>query len=266
MNHLLRAHAPISDAGWELLDQEARERLAPALAARKLVDFSGPHGWEHSATNLGRISAAGHQRRASGCPAASVASCRSSSCGRTSTSPAGRAPRRRSRRRRRRPRAARRRRAPDRGGRERRRLPRLAGRDQRHRRGLAARADTSSARPPTATRSRSPARSSGCSSSGIAGPYGLALGREQYRLRDRDRRARRLPAARAPAQDPRRPDRLGAGRQRSGRAQPARRRLHVRVRPGPRRSATTRTTARSCGSISRRASASTSPRRRPRWR
>jgi uncharacterized linocin/CFP29 family protein len=30
--------------------------VAPALAARKLVDFSGPHGWEHSATNLGRTS------------------------------------------------------------------------------------------------------------------------------------------------------------------------------------------------------------------
>jgi uncharacterized linocin/CFP29 family protein len=56
MNHLLRSNAPISDAGWELLDGEARERLAPALAARKLADFSGPHGWDHSATNLGRTS------------------------------------------------------------------------------------------------------------------------------------------------------------------------------------------------------------------
>jgi uncharacterized linocin/CFP29 family protein len=56
MNHLLRSHAPVSDAGWKLLDQEARDRVAPALAARKLVDFSGPLGWEHSATNLGRIS------------------------------------------------------------------------------------------------------------------------------------------------------------------------------------------------------------------
>ena len=56
MNHLLRTHAPISDAGWELLDAEARERLTAALAARKLVDFTGPHGWEHSATNLGRTS------------------------------------------------------------------------------------------------------------------------------------------------------------------------------------------------------------------
>jgi len=55
MNHLLRSHAPISDVGWKLLDDEARERLTPALAARKTVDFSGPHGWDYAATNLGRI-------------------------------------------------------------------------------------------------------------------------------------------------------------------------------------------------------------------
>ena len=53
-NHLLRGHAPISDAGWALIDEEARERLGVALAARRLVDFAGPHGWDHSATNLGR--------------------------------------------------------------------------------------------------------------------------------------------------------------------------------------------------------------------
>ena len=57
MNHLLRSAAPITESGWELLDDEARERLTAALAARKLVDFSGPHGWEHSATNLGRTDA-----------------------------------------------------------------------------------------------------------------------------------------------------------------------------------------------------------------
>jgi uncharacterized linocin/CFP29 family protein len=56
-NHLLRSHAPISDAAWSEIDEEARERLVAALAARKLVDFSGPHGWEHSATGLGRIAA-----------------------------------------------------------------------------------------------------------------------------------------------------------------------------------------------------------------
>jgi uncharacterized linocin/CFP29 family protein len=59
MNHLLRSHAPISDAVWSMLDEEARERLTPALAARKLIDFSGPHGWEYSATNLGRTTVVG---------------------------------------------------------------------------------------------------------------------------------------------------------------------------------------------------------------
>jgi uncharacterized linocin/CFP29 family protein len=57
VNHLLRSHAPVSDTGWQLLDDEAKERLSAALAARRLVDFSGPHGWEHSATTLGRTQA-----------------------------------------------------------------------------------------------------------------------------------------------------------------------------------------------------------------
>jgi uncharacterized linocin/CFP29 family protein len=54
VSHLLREYAPITQAAWDVIDDEARERLKPALAARKLVDFAGPHGWEHSATNLGR--------------------------------------------------------------------------------------------------------------------------------------------------------------------------------------------------------------------
>jgi uncharacterized linocin/CFP29 family protein len=54
MSHLLREYAPITEASWGLIDDEARERLTPALAARKLIDFAGPHGWEYSATNLGR--------------------------------------------------------------------------------------------------------------------------------------------------------------------------------------------------------------------
>jgi uncharacterized linocin/CFP29 family protein len=57
VSHLLREHAPITESGWSLIDDEARQRLAPALAARKLVDFAGPRGWEHSATNLGRTRA-----------------------------------------------------------------------------------------------------------------------------------------------------------------------------------------------------------------
>jgi uncharacterized linocin/CFP29 family protein len=57
VSHLLREHAPISEAGWSVIDDEARERLTPGLAARRLIDFAGPHGWEHSATNVGRIRA-----------------------------------------------------------------------------------------------------------------------------------------------------------------------------------------------------------------
>ena len=59
VNHLLRTHAPITEAAWKLLDDEARQRSLPALAARKLVDFSGPHGWEYSATNLGHVKSLG---------------------------------------------------------------------------------------------------------------------------------------------------------------------------------------------------------------
>ncbi len=59
MNHLLRELAPITDSGWQLLDDEAKDRLKPALAARKFVDFSGPHGWTHSASPLGRTAALG---------------------------------------------------------------------------------------------------------------------------------------------------------------------------------------------------------------
>ncbi|QDZ15958.1 family 1 encapsulin nanocompartment shell protein [Humibacter ginsenosidimutans] len=54
-NHLLRDRAPLTDATWKQIDDEASTRLPVALGARKLVDFSGPHGWEYSATNLGRV-------------------------------------------------------------------------------------------------------------------------------------------------------------------------------------------------------------------
>jgi uncharacterized linocin/CFP29 family protein len=59
MSHLLREHAPVSELNWNQIDTEARERLAPGLAARRLVDFVGPLGWQHSATNLGRVTPVG---------------------------------------------------------------------------------------------------------------------------------------------------------------------------------------------------------------
>jgi uncharacterized linocin/CFP29 family protein len=54
VNHLLRSHAPISERGWELIDEEARDRLTPGMASRRLVDFSGPHGWDYACVTLGR--------------------------------------------------------------------------------------------------------------------------------------------------------------------------------------------------------------------
>ena len=54
MNHLLRELAPFGADAWAMLDGEARDRLVPALSARRIVDFDGPHGWQRSAVDLGR--------------------------------------------------------------------------------------------------------------------------------------------------------------------------------------------------------------------
>jgi uncharacterized linocin/CFP29 family protein len=59
VNHLLRELAPVSDEAWDAIDQEASRTLRHFLAARKVVDFSGPHGWTHSAETLGRVDALG---------------------------------------------------------------------------------------------------------------------------------------------------------------------------------------------------------------
>ncbi|HEY4164897.1 MAG TPA: family 1 encapsulin nanocompartment shell protein [Dongiaceae bacterium] len=55
MGHLFRQHAPISDAAWGEIDKEATRTLKTMLAARKLVDFSGPKGWQKSAVSVGRV-------------------------------------------------------------------------------------------------------------------------------------------------------------------------------------------------------------------
>ena len=54
MNDLRRELAPVSDAAWAQIEAEAARTLKTTLAARKLVDFSGPLGWEASAVGLGR--------------------------------------------------------------------------------------------------------------------------------------------------------------------------------------------------------------------
>jgi uncharacterized linocin/CFP29 family protein len=54
MNHLYRDLAPITDGAWGEIDTSAKGRLVTYLAARRLVDFHGPRGWDFSALNVGR--------------------------------------------------------------------------------------------------------------------------------------------------------------------------------------------------------------------
>lgn len=54
-DHLLREVAPVSDAAWAAIDEEAARTLRHLLAGRALVDFSGPDGWRHSSHDLGRV-------------------------------------------------------------------------------------------------------------------------------------------------------------------------------------------------------------------
>ncbi len=61
MNHLLRELAPISDAAWAEIDSEATRTLTHFFAARKLVDFDGPLGYDASAVSLGRLQRIGDQ-------------------------------------------------------------------------------------------------------------------------------------------------------------------------------------------------------------
>jgi uncharacterized linocin/CFP29 family protein len=55
MNHLIRELAPITDEAWTQIDDEASRSLKHYLAARRLVDFTGPLGWGYSAVDAGRI-------------------------------------------------------------------------------------------------------------------------------------------------------------------------------------------------------------------
>ena len=54
MNDLFRGLAPVSAQAWGEIEQEAKRTLKDMLAARKLVDFDGPRGWDFSSVGLGR--------------------------------------------------------------------------------------------------------------------------------------------------------------------------------------------------------------------
>jgi uncharacterized linocin/CFP29 family protein len=55
MNGLFRELAPISEAAWAEIDEEAKRTLTTVLGARRIVDFSGPLGWSAAAVNAGGL-------------------------------------------------------------------------------------------------------------------------------------------------------------------------------------------------------------------
>lgn len=57
MNHLRRELAPLTDAAWEQVQEEATRCLKQNLAARKVVDVSGPVGWQTDAVTTGQVTA-----------------------------------------------------------------------------------------------------------------------------------------------------------------------------------------------------------------
>jgi uncharacterized linocin/CFP29 family protein len=54
MNHLMRELAPITDEAWAQVEAEATRSIKHGLAGRRMVDFSGPHGWAQGAVDVGR--------------------------------------------------------------------------------------------------------------------------------------------------------------------------------------------------------------------
>ncbi len=55
MNNLYRELAPISDAAWSQIEEEARRTLKRHMAARRVVDVEGPKGFDHSAVGTGHL-------------------------------------------------------------------------------------------------------------------------------------------------------------------------------------------------------------------
>ena len=57
MDNLHRSLAPISDAAWSQIEDEARRTLRRYMGARRVVDLCGPKGYDQSSVDLGRCAA-----------------------------------------------------------------------------------------------------------------------------------------------------------------------------------------------------------------
>ena len=65
MNNLYRELAPISDAAWADIEEEARRTFEQHVAARRVVDLKGPDGPTLASVNTGHLT--GDGRPASPC-------------------------------------------------------------------------------------------------------------------------------------------------------------------------------------------------------
>src|SRR5262249_17288887 len=57
MNNLYRELAPVSEAAWAEIEEEARRTLKRHLAARRVVDVEGPKGVDFGAVGTGHTQA-----------------------------------------------------------------------------------------------------------------------------------------------------------------------------------------------------------------
>lgn len=55
MNRRRRELAPVTDAAWAAIDEEASRTLRALLAGRRLADFTGPVGWSAASVPTGKV-------------------------------------------------------------------------------------------------------------------------------------------------------------------------------------------------------------------
>ncbi len=61
MDYLKRELAPINDAAWKSIQDDAIATLTAHLSARYAVDFDGPHGYQLSSVNIARLAVQDHE-------------------------------------------------------------------------------------------------------------------------------------------------------------------------------------------------------------
>ena len=58
MEWLRRGAAPLSEKVWKEIDEIAGSMFKQTVVARRILDFDGPRGWNHVATQLGTFNPA----------------------------------------------------------------------------------------------------------------------------------------------------------------------------------------------------------------